>query len=45
MDVVLPALDESYQDALTKFEKNQVNKVVIKPHEIDFPQSISSKIR
>jgi len=43
VDVVLPALDESYADALTKFEKNQVNKVVFKPHGVDFPASIASQ--
>ena len=32
VDVVLPALDESFAPALDKFEKNQVNKGVYKPH-------------
>lgn len=32
VDVIIPKIDESYADALDKFEKNQSNKVVFKPH-------------
>jgi len=42
IDVVLQRLDESYADALNKLEQNQVNKVVFKPHGLDFPATIGS---
>lgn len=32
IDKVLPALDESYADALSKFEQGELNKVVFKPN-------------
>jgi hypothetical protein len=35
IDLVLPELDESYQDALSRFERGEVNKVVFKPNGMD----------
>lgn len=32
IDVILPELDESYSDALARFERGEVNKVVFKPN-------------
>jgi threonine dehydrogenase-like Zn-dependent dehydrogenase len=32
VDLVLPALDESYADALARFERGELNKVVLKPN-------------
>jgi methenyltetrahydromethanopterin cyclohydrolase len=35
IDVVLPDVDESYADALGRFESGKVNKVVFKPNGLD----------
>ena len=32
IDLVLPTLDESYADALARFERGELNKVVFKPN-------------
>ncbi len=32
IDLVLPSLDESYADALARFERGELNKVVFKPN-------------
>jgi len=32
IDLVIPALDESYADALARFERGELNKVVFKPN-------------
>lgn len=39
IDLVVPGLDESYSDALQKFEKAKVNKVVFKPNGINSPSA------
>jgi len=36
IDLVLPSLDESYKDALARFERAELNKVVFKPNGPDF---------
>lgn len=35
IDMVLPALDDSFEDALKRFEKGELNKVVFKPNGLD----------
>lgn len=32
VDLVLPGLDDSFADALARFEKGELNKVVFKPN-------------
>lgn len=35
IDLVLPQLDESSVDALKRFERGELNKVVFKPNSLD----------
>jgi hypothetical protein len=35
IDLVLPTLDGSFQEALAKFERGELNKVVFKPNGLD----------
>lgn len=35
IDFVLPGLDDSFDDALKRFERGELNKVVFKPNGLD----------